>query len=67
MHHAMHHLTHHATRHATHHAMHHLTHRTMHRTHLVVQVSALWLLLLGGSTGQLLPGLYERVEASYTV
>ena len=30
------------------------------------QVSALWLLLLGGSTGQLRPGLYERVEASYT-
>ena len=30
------------------------------------QVSALWLLLLGRSTGQLLPGLYERVEASYS-
>ena len=29
------------------------------------QVSAAWLLLLGASTGQLLPGLYERVEASY--
>ena len=28
-------------------------------------MSAAWLLLLGASAGQLLPGLYERVEASY--
>ena len=48
------------------HAVHHATHTgSILPFRAAVQVSAAWLLLLGRSTGQLRPGLYESVEASY--